>query len=519
MIRVGVDRTNGSTNQLSLKVYDKRKDFPFKVVRYPNLDSEIPNNLPYGVFIGLLHRFRRISTETKSFLKEATELAKTLIAQGAKRNRLINCFNAFLHKTKLSKKSFVQQGKLFKVDLQDALIEIEVSSKASQTFSIPSYFSPPCSHVSNLFGHSPHHHVTLPHTEKQDSSPPCSSPSSPSCPSSPSFSSYSSSSSSSSPFSPFSPSSPSSQSPSSISTYSSSSLQRKKAISFLNKITPRPLLRQEALSFLNNLSESFLRKNQSKQGTPCSSPSVSRQKALTFLNNITQRPYSRQKALVFLDNIKKQFFRNNQTSFSSSSRRRNIRSRSSVFGRRKGRRRRENLFKKSSFISSKKLSKSLTSNTILIAKHHRFQVHDVIGDGNCLFRCFSNLKHEKLRTDLAFFLSKHCNKNWLRELYSFLDLSKVPLETHAKKIKKSGTYASFFDAFVCGLLGGWNITMVTAGNDLVNLRKTVSATNRWPKLFDLDLQPKFIGFVNATKINSEKGLNHFVNLTPLRSSF
>ena len=34
------------------KLYDKRRDFVFKVIIFPNLRSNIPNKTPYGTFIG-----------------------------------------------------------------------------------------------------------------------------------------------------------------------------------------------------------------------------------------------------------------------------------------------------------------------------------------------------------------------------------------------------------------------------------------------------------------------------------
>jgi hypothetical protein len=38
--------------ELELDLYDKRNDFPFRVIRYPNRESVIPSSIPYGVFTG-----------------------------------------------------------------------------------------------------------------------------------------------------------------------------------------------------------------------------------------------------------------------------------------------------------------------------------------------------------------------------------------------------------------------------------------------------------------------------------
>ena len=81
---------------LHIKVYDKRKDFPFQVVRFPNLLSAIPQHQPYGVFIGLLHRFYRICNRPKDFLISSVEVAWTLDIQGCNYMKLFKVFSSFL---------------------------------------------------------------------------------------------------------------------------------------------------------------------------------------------------------------------------------------------------------------------------------------------------------------------------------------------------------------------------------------------------------------------------------------
>ena len=75
---MGMNIKTTSDNEIRLSVYDKRKDFPFSVVRYPMLKSEIPTNIPYGVFTGLLHRFFKICSEKTNFVDQALTLASTL---------------------------------------------------------------------------------------------------------------------------------------------------------------------------------------------------------------------------------------------------------------------------------------------------------------------------------------------------------------------------------------------------------------------------------------------------------
>ena len=48
---IGMKITDGEKG-LQLEVYDKRKEFNFPVIRYPNLLSLIPASSPYGVWMG-----------------------------------------------------------------------------------------------------------------------------------------------------------------------------------------------------------------------------------------------------------------------------------------------------------------------------------------------------------------------------------------------------------------------------------------------------------------------------------
>ena len=43
-----------SNGHLSTKLYDKRDDFDFRIVNFPFLSSNIPESLPYGVYISQL---------------------------------------------------------------------------------------------------------------------------------------------------------------------------------------------------------------------------------------------------------------------------------------------------------------------------------------------------------------------------------------------------------------------------------------------------------------------------------
>ena len=83
---------------LVLDLFDKRREFPFTVIRYPHMDSVIPTNIPYGVFTGLLYRGYRICSRLVAFISHACDVANTLVKQGSKKKRLIRMFGIFLGK-------------------------------------------------------------------------------------------------------------------------------------------------------------------------------------------------------------------------------------------------------------------------------------------------------------------------------------------------------------------------------------------------------------------------------------
>jgi len=81
---------------VTMKVYDKRRDFSFRVNNYPYLESNIPRSICYGVFSGLLHRYHRICTESSDFLDEALRLAHLLIQRGYSKKLLCRRFRQFV---------------------------------------------------------------------------------------------------------------------------------------------------------------------------------------------------------------------------------------------------------------------------------------------------------------------------------------------------------------------------------------------------------------------------------------
>ena len=83
--------------ELVMDVFDKRRSFPFEVIRYPHMESVIPSNVPYGVFVGLFTRYR-ICNRLGVFIVAATDVAEILFKKGCKALRLKRLFRDFLVK-------------------------------------------------------------------------------------------------------------------------------------------------------------------------------------------------------------------------------------------------------------------------------------------------------------------------------------------------------------------------------------------------------------------------------------
>jgi hypothetical protein len=84
------------SGQLSTKIYDKRDDFNFKIINFPNMYSNIPASPAYGVYISQLIRYARVSSNYSDFLKRHLYLRNRLLDQGIKKIRLIRSLKKFI---------------------------------------------------------------------------------------------------------------------------------------------------------------------------------------------------------------------------------------------------------------------------------------------------------------------------------------------------------------------------------------------------------------------------------------
>ena len=88
----------GDDDRFRLSVYDKRDDFAFPVRRYPQVASLIPHTIPYGVFLGQLHRGYRICTVAVDFMTFAVDVARRLVSNGCGSRRLNSLFATFVRR-------------------------------------------------------------------------------------------------------------------------------------------------------------------------------------------------------------------------------------------------------------------------------------------------------------------------------------------------------------------------------------------------------------------------------------
>ena len=77
------------SGQISTKIYDKRYDFNFRMINFPNMCSNIPAFLAYGVYISQLIRYARASSNYSDFLNRHLHLRNRLLDQGYSTIRLI----------------------------------------------------------------------------------------------------------------------------------------------------------------------------------------------------------------------------------------------------------------------------------------------------------------------------------------------------------------------------------------------------------------------------------------------
>ena len=86
---------NIGDESMRISIYDKREDFNFKIVNFPYMDSNIPVNPAYGVYISQLVRYARICSSLDDFTQRHHSLSSKLQKQGYKHQQLLKSFKKF----------------------------------------------------------------------------------------------------------------------------------------------------------------------------------------------------------------------------------------------------------------------------------------------------------------------------------------------------------------------------------------------------------------------------------------
>ena len=91
-------KTGGTNTPFRISIYDKRDDFTFRIVNFPHMDSNIPANPAYGVYISQLVRYARICTSKVDFMNRLRGLSLRLRQQGFVLNLLQRTFTKFFNR-------------------------------------------------------------------------------------------------------------------------------------------------------------------------------------------------------------------------------------------------------------------------------------------------------------------------------------------------------------------------------------------------------------------------------------
>ena len=92
------------SGQISTKMHNKRDDFNFNIINFPNMCSNIPSSPAYGVYISQLIRYARASSNYSEFMKRHLHLRNRLLDQAMKRFALFDLLKSLYSDTKILSK-------------------------------------------------------------------------------------------------------------------------------------------------------------------------------------------------------------------------------------------------------------------------------------------------------------------------------------------------------------------------------------------------------------------------------
>ena len=75
--------------EIVTSIYDKRDDFPFKIVNFPDLSGNIPNDGSYGVFIAQTLRYMKACSKYRDFMERTQRLMAQLVQQNFNQKKIL----------------------------------------------------------------------------------------------------------------------------------------------------------------------------------------------------------------------------------------------------------------------------------------------------------------------------------------------------------------------------------------------------------------------------------------------
>ena len=81
--------------RFTYKSYDKRKDFNFEIINYPDLSGNVPRGPSYGVFTSQLIRFTDVNSQLAHFQSDIKVLTDKLVKQNFKPTILKDKYTQF----------------------------------------------------------------------------------------------------------------------------------------------------------------------------------------------------------------------------------------------------------------------------------------------------------------------------------------------------------------------------------------------------------------------------------------
>ena len=82
-------------SSIQYRLFDKRDNFSFDIVNFPDLSGNVPTNQSYGVFISQMVRFVRCCQKFVDFTSRTLSLVERLLKRHFKFTKLCKTFTKF----------------------------------------------------------------------------------------------------------------------------------------------------------------------------------------------------------------------------------------------------------------------------------------------------------------------------------------------------------------------------------------------------------------------------------------